>query len=181
MRYARGLLLLIVPLLIAGCFMISSNPVSQLLEGKRAGVFVFLAPDCPLSQNYTSTLNELRNQFMAAGIEFFGVFAGPFATEGSEEFVTTYKIGFPVEKDSDFRITDFFGATTTPQAFVVDATGHTLYDGAIDNRAPELGQFRTVITENYLRDALQSVIDEKDVAIRKTTPVGCFIERPDPS
>jgi len=159
----------------------SGNPVSQLLQGQRAAVFVFLAPDCPLSQNYTTTLNELRNQFKTSGVEFFGVFAGPFAIQGSDEFVSTYKVGFPVEKDSDFKITDFLGATTTPQAFVVDTAGRTLYAGAIDNRAPELGQFRTVITENYLRDAVQSVIDGKEVPVAKTTPVGCFIERPDPS
>src|SRR5437870_1959978 len=76
-----------------------------------------------------------------------------------------------------FRLTDFLGAGTTPEAVVVDGSGHTVYSGAIDNRAADLGQRRIVITEHYLADALDSVVKGQPVKVKKTNAVGCFIER----
>jgi hypothetical protein len=60
---------------------------------------------------------------------------------------------------------------------VVDSHGKTLYRGAIDNWAVDLGQSRPVITENYLSDVLHSIAQGRDVPVRETKAVGCFIER----
>jgi len=170
-------------LLMAACAPRSESPITPFLKDlnvRQAAVFVFLAPDCPVSQSYSATLSDLHAQFQTRDIQFYGVFAGR-AAEGAKEFVATYGIPFPILPDADFRISDFLEATTTPQAFVLDREGRTLYSGAIDNRAPELGQRRTVITENYLLDALKSVVEGRDVRLPRTRPVGCFIERKLPS
>jgi AhpC/TSA family len=186
MLFTRPVLLAAFPivvlnLIIAGCAPLGKSPIAPLLQDRRAAVFIFLAPDCPLSQNYTATLNDLRMKFQASGIEFYGVFAGRAAAEGAEDFARTYRIQFPVLPDVDFRISDFLKATATPQAFVVNGSGHTVYAGAIDNRATELGQRRMVITEHYLLDALESVVEGRQVRVERTRPVGCFIERTLPS
>ena len=65
----------------------------------------------------------------------------------------------------------------TPEVFAVDSQGKTFYKGAIDNWAPELGQHRAVITEHYLQDALNGLLQHKDLRIKQTEAVGCFIER----
>jgi hypothetical protein len=163
----------VIPMTVA-LLLVRPELIADHLENKKAAVFVFLAPDCPLSQSYTRTLNELRAQFQTNQIEFYGVFT---AEGGVEDFVATYKITFPVLRDREFRLMDFFGATKTPEAFAVDAQGRTIYSGAIDNWAPELGQHRTVITEHYLQDALNDLIQERDVRVKQTQAVGCFIER----
>jgi thiol-disulfide isomerase/thioredoxin len=149
-------------------------PIASYLKDKPAAVFVFLAPDCPLSQNYTLTLNNLRTQFQANGIELYAVFE---TDAGVEDFVVTYKLTLPVIRDRDFRLADSFSAMKTPEVFAVDSTGKTFYKGAIDNWAPELGQHRTVITEHYLLDALNAFIQHKDIPTKETKAVGCFIER----
>ena len=183
MLFNRRVLLAAFPLvnlIITGCAPLGNSPIAPLLERQQATVFVFLAPDCPLSQNYTATLNDLRTEFLASGIEFYGVFAGG-AAEVAEDFAKTYRIQFPVLPDVDFRAADFLEATTTPQVFVVNRAGRTAYAGAIDNRAPELGQRRTVITEHYLVDALESIVEGRQVRVARTRPVGCVIERTLPS
>ena len=159
--------------LVLGCAR-TSAPIAEYLKEKPAAVFVFLAPDCPLSQNYTLTLNNLRKQFEANQIEFYAVFEG---NTGVDDFVATYKLTLPVIRDRDFRLADFFSAMNTPEVFVVDSSGATVYKGAIDNWAPELGQHRTVITETYLLDALNAFTHHKDIPIKETKAVGCFIER----
>lgn len=177
MNLARRVLLpACLYLVITGCARVSDNPIEAFLKGRQAAVIVFLAPDCPLSQNYVPTLNKLRAQFQERSVEFFAVFSGR-AADGAEDFLKTYGIQFPAIPDGDFRIADLLKASTTPEAFVLDEAGQVLYSGAIDNRAPELGQRRTVITEHYVLDALQSTLDKKKIRIERTPPVGCYIER----
>lgn len=148
------------------------------LKDHRASVFVFLAPDCPLSQNYTLTLNNLHAQFDGAMVAFRGVIAGVhYSDKEVDDFVRTYKIGFPVLRDRDLRLADFFDARATPEVFAVDSRGETIYRGAIDNWAVDLGQHRSVITAHYLMDALHSFIQDGTVQTRETRAVGCFIER----
>lgn len=181
MLLARRMLVSVsLSIFIAGCAPSGGNPVASLLKGRQAAVIVFLAPDCPLSQGYTGTLNELRAQFQATGVEFFGVFPGR-AAAGAGDFVKAYGMQFPALRDADFRIADFLNASTTPEAFVLHGEGQTVYSGAIDNRAPVLGQRRTVITEHYVLDALQSIVDKRKVRNERTPPVGCYIERTRPS
>src|SRR5215469_5427890 len=148
----------LVVLACAACRKPADNPVAGLLQNKKAAVFVFLAPDCPLSQNYTLTLNNLDKQFETRQIGFYGVFSGDTISKSAmDEFVATYHLSFPVTLDPQAKIADYFGATNTPEAFLTDSSGRTVYKGAIDNWAPELGQHRTVITQHYLLDALESV------------------------
>jgi hypothetical protein len=49
-----------------------------------------------------------------------------------DEFVATYHVSFPVMLDPQAKMADYFGATNTPEAFLTDSSGHTLYEGAID-------------------------------------------------
>lgn len=167
----------LLSLLLSACNGRPSLDVS-LLKDKRAAVFVFLAPDCPLSQNYTLTLNNLQAQFDEASVGFYGVIAGVhYSKEEVDKFVEIYKVRFPVLLDPDMQLADFFGATATPEAFAVNARGDVIYRGAIDNWAVDLGQHRSVITGHYLMDALNSFIRSGDVPTKETRAVGCFIER----
>jgi thiol-disulfide isomerase/thioredoxin len=166
-------------LVVAGaCTRRAPGPIASYIENKHGAVFVFLATDCPLSQNYVPTMNQLSKQFAANGIGFYGVFSQEdLSPKTLDDFTTSYAMSFPAIRDDEFKLADSFGATTTPQAFLVDSTGQTLYKGAIDNWAPELGQHRTVITEHYLLNALESLRDNKPVKLKETAAVGCFIER----
>ena len=49
------------------------GPIHALVQNHKATVFTFLAPDCPLSQNYALTLNTLDMQFKPMNVGFYGV------------------------------------------------------------------------------------------------------------
>ena len=148
------------------------------LKGNKASVFVFLAPDCPQSQSYTLTLNELNDRFRDRGVGFHGVVTGGnYDRREIDGFISQYRIHLPMLLDPDFALARFFDATVTPEAFVVSSEGRPVYRGAIDNAAPDLGQHRSVITEHYLLDALNSFITTGSAPINSTRAVGCFIER----
>ena len=174
----RKVIVCAILLLGSACSRRAPAPIATFIENKHGAVFVFLATDCPLSQNYMPTMNKLAGQFANIGMGFYGVFSqADLSRKTLDDFVSAYSMVFPAVQDMQFKLADFFGATATPQAFLADSAGQTLYKGAIDNWAPELGQHRTVITEHHLLDALESLRDNKPVKVKETTAVGCFIER----
>ena len=150
----------------------------SILKNSKASVIVFLAPDCPLSQNYTLTLNALSDKFQNNRVAFLGIISGKgFKKEEVDSFVNKFKIKFSVLRDEDLNLAAYFKATKTPEAFAVNSEGKILYAGAIDNWAVDLGKHRSVITEHYLEDALKNIVENKEIQIKKTEAVGCFIER----
>jgi hypothetical protein len=175
----RYVLILCLPFFIwTGCRKDDRGAIQNLAQNHKATVFTFLAPDCPLSQNYALTLNTLYMQFKPKNVGFYGVIAGSgFESKDVNEYISNYKIGFPVLFDQDWKITDFFKATTTPETFAVNTEGTVFYRGAIDNWAAALGQHREVITRHFLLDALNSFLEGRNVEVKQTEAVGCFIER----
>lgn len=150
----------------------------SFIKNNKASVFVFLATDCPLSQNYSLTLNNLNGQFKNDSISFYGVIPGNNVLKKDvDEFINTYKINFLMLLDSNLILTNYFKATKTPEIFVVNAAGNILYKGAIDNWASSLGVHRKTISQHYLLDALSNIKQNAAVNLKETKAVGCFIER----
>jgi hypothetical protein len=140
-------------------------------------VFIFLSPECPLSQSYVLTINELSKQYKKNDISFYGVFSGKLYTkEQISDFQKKFEVEFPLSRDTDYVLTRRLNATVTPQAFVVDDKNNVLYSGRIDNWAYEVSKKRKLITEHNLQDALESIINHTDIRVKKTEAVGCFIE-----
>ena len=149
-----------------------------MLKKNKVSVFIFLAPDCPLSQNYSLTLNNLSEQFKTNKIEIYGIISGNnFKKNEIQDYVSKYKIRFPVLLDTDFKLATYFNAEKTPEVFVVNPEQKILYRGAIDNWAADLGVHRSVISEQYLGDALNNIVHDSEVKIKETKAVGCFIEK----
>jgi peroxiredoxin len=75
--------------------------------------------------------------------------------------------------DSDGTIGHLYSMKTTPHMFVVNKDGTLVYDGAIDNMADPQHDPRTA--NNYVRDAVNEVLDGKPVTTSKTKPYGCAV------
>jgi len=148
------------------------------IKKNKASVFIFLAPDCPLSQNYSLTLNTLADKFKEDTVFFYGIIAGKnFEKKEVEDFVNKFKIKIPVLLDEELNLAAYFDASKTPEVFVANSEGIILYKGAIDDWAIDLGQHRSVITQHYLEDALKNFVSDKEIPVKETKAVGCFIER----
>lgn len=147
------------------------------LIGAKATVFYFLSPECPLCQSYALTIKQLEAEFKSKGIQMVGIIPGTDYTDLEiSTFKHKYGLPFALWKDEQLLLTKKYHATITPEAVVVDAKGKVLYQGRIDNWAYELTKKRKVITEFNLRDALNSIVNNKPVKVVKTKAVGCFIE-----
>lgn len=143
--------------------------------GKGLTVYAFLSPECPLCQNYTRTLNQLEKQY-AGQVTILGVIPGKtWKAADLTAFKAKYHIAYPLQIDRDLHIVHTLHATTTPEAILVSPDNSIVYQGAIDNWYKALGRSQNHPTQNYLQDAIESVLHHLPVAIKKTTPVGCLI------
>ena len=88
-------------------------------------------------------------------------------------YVRIHKVDFPILKDSAGKVADQFGATRTPEAFVLDADGNVRYHGRIDDQFG-IGYQRTNEVRRDLANALDEVLAGKPVSTPATEPVGCY-------
>ena len=158
--------------------MLSGEKASlQTIHDHPATAFVFFAPDCPLSKNYTLTINNFQKDFKKDSVKFFVVYPGPwYEKQEIEEFHNTFINNTTALLDEDFAFTKKVSATVTPEVVLIDREGNIKYQGAIDNWAISLGKKRQHITALYLNDALVSLLMNNMISINKTEPIGCFIE-----
>ncbi len=76
--------------------------------------------------------------------------------------------------DHDGKVGRLYGMRTTPDMFVIDKNGVLVYAGAIDDRPQPDGNPRKA--RNYVREALQSVFNEKPVEVKETRSYGCGVK-----
>lgn len=146
---------------------------NEVMESSNK-VFYFLAPECPLCQNYAVAMRKLNEKFPQ--IEFIGIFPGrEYSAEEVKKYLIRYGLEMNTYFDPDFKLTSSLGAEITPEAFLLNEE-EVMYSGAIDNWAISLGQKRTVITEEYLEDAILASLDNKEIKIKRSKAVGCFIQ-----
>lgn len=153
------------------------NHLLSNVENNLLTVFYFLAPECPLSQNYTKEINEVSKTFSPQNVMFYGVFCGEiYSDEEIRSFVSDYKIELICLKDEKYELSSNLNATITPEVFVLDNKGRVVYSGKIDNWIESLGVKRQVVTSFFLKDALNQYLDGEPVLVSKTEAVGCIIE-----
>ena len=151
----------------------ASHALYTLSEEKQVTVVVFLATQCPVATDYVERVVALVKAYNDKNVQFIGINSNKQETV-AEILVYNKKHGFefPVLKDPENKIADYFGARRTPEVFLLDAERLLRYAGAIDDSRKEP-------TKNYLQNALDLVIAGKAIpkASKKTRAIGCTIKR----
>lgn len=142
------------------------------LKGKNGAILVFLSVQCPVVKGYDERIVKLAADYQAKGINVIGINSN--STEPMDKVkdhaAENYK--FPVLIDKGNVIADKLGANVTPEIFYLNEKNVLVYHGAIDNsRSGEN------ITDNYLRDALESNLSGKPLARTSANAFGCTIKR----
>lgn len=146
----------------------------------NAIVVVFVGTQCPINNSYLPQLAELDKQFRPRGVQFLAINANEQDSPAEvAEHARKHEIPFPVLKDAGNRVADAFGATRTPEAFVLDARRIVRYQGRIDDQYGN-GYKRAQPTRRDLVTALEEVLAGKPVSHPTTTVAGCIIGRAAP-
>ena len=141
-------------------------------------VVVFLAPLCPICQDYTYFLNALHHEWTAAEspVELVGVFPeGSASQEDIEGFADTYGVTWPLQLDREDVAVDL-DARWTPEVFVLDSVGRVHYRGRVNDLYVSLGKHRPKPKRHDLRDAVAALLAGQTPRDSLTQAIGCPIE-----
>lgn len=148
-------------------------------SGNKAVVVVFTNKNCPYAQLYEKRLQQLITEYAGKGAKF--LFVQPAIstdnTMAADTRVNANNAGnFSYAVDANQKISQQWGATKTPEVFVVqpENSGFTLrYKGAIDDNP----QVESYVKEPYLKKAIEAVLANQAPAITQKRATGCSIKR----
>jgi len=150
-------------------------------DSRRVRAFVFVSTECPVSNGYIKTLNELHTKIAKSGkaAEFFGVVSDPTVTrtQAAKHFAE-YKAELPILFDASGLLAQALKPSHVPEAFVLDRDSKLVYRGAIDNSWEAIGRRRPKAEKEFLADAITLASSGKSVVVAETKPVGCLFEMP---
>ncbi|MBS1933884.1 MAG: redoxin domain-containing protein [Bacteroidetes bacterium] len=75
--------------------------------------------------------------------------------------------------DSKSVLADAFGANRTPECFLFDKNNKLVYHGAIDDSPADITQ----VKRHHLKEAINEIIEGKEVTVKESRSVGCSINR----
>ena len=153
--------------------------------GAASAVF-FIATDCPISNWYAPTIQQVCRDYAARGVdcaliyEDLDVGATPAALDTDvRTHVREYRYGaMPAAVDRTRAVAKRARATVTPQVVLVDRGGAIRYRGRIDHAYADLGKPRQHVTSHDLRVSLDAVLAGRPVATPETEALGCYITDP---
>lgn len=139
----------------------------------KAIVILFIATQCPISNDYNSRMAALFNEYKSKDVAFIGINSNK--QEDVAEIRTHAKkngLDFVILKDDGNVIADRFKASFTPEIYVLSPGFELLYHGRIDDSRKSDN-----IKSKDLENALNEILDGKPVSVEKTKAFGCTIKR----
>ena len=134
---------------------------------------MFISVQCPVSNAYDDRMNALYKDYASKGVKFVVLNANRTEPAAAvQEHAQAHGFQFKVYKDENNVVADKFGATVTPETYVIDSSGVIRYHGSIDD-AQNVGR----VTTQRLRLALDAVLAGKEPPQTETKAFGCSIKR----
>ena len=144
-------------------------------------IIVFTSNTCPYSEMYEDRLITLHQKYATLGYPVLAIQPNnPQASVGDsfakmKERANTKEFPFAYVIDSDGQeTTRAYGATNTPQVYVLNKEGNSFkvaYIGAIDNNSRNPAS----ATKRYVESAVDALINGQTVEIPVTKAIGCII------
>lgn len=142
-------------------------------KNSKAIVIMFIATECPVSNAYNKRMAELYKNYKDNQISFIGINSNKAEDiDAIKIHAQKNKLAFPILKDEENKVADNYGASVTPEIFVLSPDYKLLYHGRIDDSRNEDG-----VTNKDLENALNEILAGKEVTVNETKAFGCTIKR----
>ncbi|GAB5405847.1 MAG: redoxin domain-containing protein [Aureliella sp.] len=145
-------------------------------EGQLSAV-CFLGTQCPMARSYATKLSKIQAEF-SGRLQVIGVMSNrQDSLDEVKAYAKELDVRFSIVHDTTGELAAQYGATRTPEAFLLDTKGLLRYRGRIDDQyAPGVAKSRS--TRNDLKIAIEQLLAGQNVAVPKTEALGCLIGRP---
>lgn len=159
---------------------VSGKEVSMKEAAKKNGVLVmFSCNTCPYvikNEQRTVAIGEYA-QKMNVGVIILNSNEAQRTSDDSFEEMKKYssekKYNWSYVVDKNNEVADAFGANRTPECFLFDKDLKLVYHGAIDDNPSD----ETKVTREHLKEAINQLVEGKDISVKESRSVGCTIKR----
>jgi peroxiredoxin len=145
--------------------------------GASATVVVFTCNHCPYALAWHDRLAEVAQDYADRGVRMLAINSNDDqryprdSFEAMKQRVAAQPWPMPYLRDEDQAVARAFGAKVTPDVFVFDAGGALRYRGAPDSDYDDPSA-----NAQWLRDALDALLDGREPEPAETEPVGCSVK-----
>jgi len=161
----------------------TGKPVSlySLSGATKGAIVVFTCNHCPFAKKYEQRIIDLDKKYASQGFPVLAISSNDPSREPEDApdnlaaRAKEKKYSFPYAFDESQAVAKTFGATKTPQAYLVSKEGGKWvlkYIGAIDDNTDEPAKVKSA----YLANAIDAVLAGKPVAVTETKAIGCTIK-----
>jgi len=177
-----GIVSILVCVFFANCWFFDNKPVQQTITSKQSidsflssspyTVIITYSEDCPFCIRYTETIRELNRKLP----QNFKLYLLKVLEDENWDFQDEYLPSSELLNRNKKYLISSYDLMVYPEAIVLDSAGNMLYKGKIDDRAHETGVVKTVVTHEYLKNAIDEISIGSVKYQTETKALGCFIE-----
>jgi len=143
------------------------------VAGHSVVVVAFTCNSCPYAVDVEDRLMALSKKAIELGAVLVAINVNTIeedALPAMREKAAERKFEFRYLYDPSQRIAKAFGATTTPEFFVLGPDRKVAYMGSLDD-SPD----GTAVTKLYVEMAIADLVEHRSPSVSETVPIGCRI------
>jgi peroxiredoxin len=151
---------------------------SEDYADKKILVVIFSCNHCPYVKAYEERMISFQKSYGDRGVQLVAINSNEtknYPEDNFDEMVKNAKkknFNFIYLRDEDQTVADAFGATHTPEFFVFDDKRSLCYHGKMDDN----WQNPTAVKDKYLHEAVDAILNSKEVKTPETFSIGCTIK-----
>jgi peroxiredoxin len=152
------------------------KPVSLTDYAGKIVVLEWFNDGCPIVQRHykAGDMNAAANEYAPKGVIWLAINSTRDTDDAhNKEAASKMAIDRPILNDATGLVGHQYGATNTPNMFVIGKDGTLAYMGAIDN---DPNGDMTSGKINYVTQALDQVLAGQSVSTPQTKPYGCSVK-----
>lgn len=144
-------------------------------------IVIFSCNHCPYVIAYEDRIIELHNKYASKGYPVIAINPNDPEVQPQDSYelmierANEKKFPFAYLFDEGQKVYPVYGATKTPHVYLLNKKGKDLiveYIGTIDNNYKDASQ----VTETYLADAIDALLENKKPSATETKAIGCTIK-----
>ena len=145
---------------------------------KQIVAVIFSCNHCPYVRAWEDRMVLIQAEYAERGVQLIAINANDATKYPDDDFPEMKKrasekhFNFPYLRDETQEVARAYGAQRTPEVFLFDKDRILRYHGVIDDNYDDPKAVKT----RFLRDAIESVLAHRQVAVVETKPVGCTIK-----